>query len=207
MTTLDLTGKGIDDAGMVHLRGLKRLEKLVLRGTQVGDAGLENIVGLGALKKLNLIGTPTTDAGLEVVGRLTGLTELFIDQTQVTVTGLRSLRKLKRLESLSMTSIDVGDAGLLALRPFPALRYLNLGNDPGLTTRSSPRRAGRAESDPETGKAGGGRPRLRRRRPRQLRAVPRLEWLDLTRSKFRDDDLAHLQGLPKLKEITSTRRR
>jgi Leucine-rich repeat (LRR) protein len=202
LTTLDLTGKGIDDAGTVHLRGLKRLEKLVLRGTQVGDAGLENVVGLGALKKLNLIGTPTTDAGLEVVGRLTGLTELFIDQTQVTVTGLRSLRNLKRLESLSMTSIDVGDAGLLALRPFSELRYLNFGNDPGLDyEKFTPAGLDVLKAFPKLEKLGVAEFDFGDGGFAKLRAVPNLEWLNLLRSKFRDEDLAHLQGLPKLKEI------
>ena len=44
----------ITDAGLVHLRGLTGLRKLVLWGTRVTDVGLVHLRGLVGLRELDL---------------------------------------------------------------------------------------------------------------------------------------------------------
>jgi hypothetical protein len=54
----------VSDGGMVHLRGLIKLQHLDLRNTQVSDAGLQSLKGLARLQQLDLWGTTVTGAGV-----------------------------------------------------------------------------------------------------------------------------------------------
>ena len=54
----------ITDAGLVHLKGLTRLQTLDLLSTQITDAGLVHLKGLTNLRSLWLDGTKITDAGI-----------------------------------------------------------------------------------------------------------------------------------------------
>ena len=54
---------GYTDVGLVHLKGLTKLQRLVLP-RQITDAGLAHIKGLTQLQVLNLGGTKITDAGV-----------------------------------------------------------------------------------------------------------------------------------------------
>ena len=54
----------VTDAGLVHLRGLTRLQILTLNKTQLTDAGLQHLSGLTNLLRLDLTGTQVTDAGV-----------------------------------------------------------------------------------------------------------------------------------------------
>ena len=49
------------DAGLEHLKGLNRLQRLWLNSTQVADAGLEHLKGLTQLQELGLASTKVTD--------------------------------------------------------------------------------------------------------------------------------------------------
>ncbi len=184
ITDLYLADTPIDDAGMVHLRGLKRLQTLSLQRTRVGDAGLEHLAGLKELRKLNVISTLTTDAGLRILGRMTGLTELQIDETLVTDAGMPHLLGLSNLEGLTLMTDDVGDAGIATLKALPRLQRLDLGKDP------------RFESE-----------RITRAGLATVRSFPHLRSLNLSHLPIGDDDLATLRGwtgLVKL-DLTSTR--
>jgi len=84
----------VTDAGVAHLQGFTRLQKLTLWETQVTDAGLVHLRGLTQLKKLELGFCPqVTDAGLEHLTGLTQLQWLYLNQTKVTDAGVAELKK------------------------------------------------------------------------------------------------------------------
>lgn len=53
----------VTDAGLRHLRPLKRLKRLDLSGTQISDAGLKHLLALESLEYVDLRDTRTTSAG------------------------------------------------------------------------------------------------------------------------------------------------
>ena len=66
MQTLDIRhASGVTDAGLVHLKGLARLEKLDLTNTQITDAGLVHLKGLTKLQRLNFWDTQVTYEGVK----------------------------------------------------------------------------------------------------------------------------------------------
>ena len=67
------------DAGLGHLQGLRRLEKLYLYGTRITDAGLGHLQGMDQLQKLYLAGTEVTDAGLATLVGLSRLSVLDLE--------------------------------------------------------------------------------------------------------------------------------
>ena len=108
----------ITDAGLVHLKGLTRLQTLNLSGTQITDAGLEYLKGLTRLQTLNLNGTQITDAGLEYLKGLTQLRELHLSCCkQITDAGLEHLKGLSLLQTLNLEGYDqITAKGILELK-------------------------------------------------------------------------------------------
>ena len=51
------------DAGLANVKGLRKLQELVLTSTKVTDAGLVHLYDMTQLKKLYLASTQVTDAG------------------------------------------------------------------------------------------------------------------------------------------------
>ncbi|HEY3966350.1 MAG TPA: hypothetical protein VGM05_17450, partial [Planctomycetaceae bacterium] len=87
LTTLNITGRGITDAGLFHLRLLDRLETLSVTGAAFTDAGLAHLAGLKQLKTLSL------------------------DDSNVTASGLAHLSQMNKLEWLDLPSMELTDAG------------------------------------------------------------------------------------------------
>ena len=81
------------DAGLVHLKDLKRIKVLTLNDTRVTDAGLVHVRDLAQLEKLWLTGTYVTDAGLVHLKSLKWLKELDLKRTNVTAAGVAGLKK------------------------------------------------------------------------------------------------------------------
>jgi hypothetical protein len=79
-----VTHPSLGDVGLVHLRGLRRLESLSLIDCAVTDAGLANLAGLTALQDLDLRGTQVTDAGLVHLKGLRRLKSMNLEGTKVT---------------------------------------------------------------------------------------------------------------------------
>ena len=91
---LDLVGcYKITDAGLVHLKGLTKLEYLNLSYTNITDAGLAHLKGLTKLETLSLSRTKITDAGLVHLKGLTKLEGLYLGQTKITPAGIKSLQE------------------------------------------------------------------------------------------------------------------
>jgi hypothetical protein len=85
-------GPAADDATMVHVGHLDRLEDLGLNGTKVTDAGLEHLKGLKLLRGLGLGETRISDAGLAQIKLLEKLRLVHLWETQVTDDGVLELQ-------------------------------------------------------------------------------------------------------------------
>jgi hypothetical protein len=83
----------VDDAALVHLKDLDRLEILNLNNTPIGDAGLVHITGLSHLRDPSLDGTGVTDSGLAYLKGLSKLRVLNLQRTAVTDAGVEALRR------------------------------------------------------------------------------------------------------------------
>ncbi len=126
LESLYLRGRHLSDAGLVHLRGFKRLKTLYLSGQPVTNAGLAEVVSLKQLESLGLSSTQVTDAGLGSLAPLKNLHFLNLDQTSVTDAGLAHLQKLPQLQTLTLVATHVSDKGLAALQGVKRLHVLVL---------------------------------------------------------------------------------
>jgi hypothetical protein len=68
LSSLDLHGTPITDAGLASLKNLTHLEGLDLSETEVTEAGLEQLKGLTNLLSLTLVATHIDDAGIDRIG-------------------------------------------------------------------------------------------------------------------------------------------
>jgi Leucine-rich repeat (LRR) protein len=129
----------ISDAGLVHLKGLTKLQVLnlysnLLRedgtmlspGAQITDAGLVHLKGLANLKWLAIFESEITDAGLVHLKGLTSLQTLELSGTKITDAGLLHLKGLTKLQKLTLFRIKITDAGLVHLKGMTNLKGLNL---------------------------------------------------------------------------------
>jgi len=137
-------GSPVTDAGLVHLKGLTKLESLwiinllgpryfFMPGEGVGsvtgsghfkladkhitDAGLAQLKGLTELETLIIIGCTTeiTDDGMADLAGLSNLEYLTLDTTQVTNVGLMRLKRLTKLRYLDISSPHITNKGLKKL--------------------------------------------------------------------------------------------
>lgn len=92
LAQLNVRGKDITDAGLVHIKDSKGLVRLHLERTKVTDAGLEQLKGLESLEYLNLYGTAVTDAGLKHLEGLKKLKRLYLWETKVSDAGVAAIK-------------------------------------------------------------------------------------------------------------------
>jgi hypothetical protein len=91
LTRLILWNANIDDAGMIHLKGLNQLEALSLHDSKVGDAGLTRVKNLPKLAELDLNNTKVTDAGLANLKGMRKLRFLYLRGTKTTAAARKEL--------------------------------------------------------------------------------------------------------------------
>lgn len=65
VTIVSLSGSPIKDADMIYLKGLPRLETIILFRTQITDAGLGQLHNLKKLEYINVADTQVTDEGIK----------------------------------------------------------------------------------------------------------------------------------------------
>jgi hypothetical protein len=114
--TLDNNQSKITDAGLVHLRGMTRLEWLDLTGCKITGRGLASLKNMTQLKRLCLGWTQVDNPGLEVIAGFPKLECLELHQTKITDVGLVHLRGLKNLRSLSSIGTAVTPQALDELK-------------------------------------------------------------------------------------------
>lgn len=90
---LDLSGTGVDDAGLRVLEKMPNLARLHLERTPITDSALAHISGLANLEYLNLHHTAITDAGVETLRPMRNLRQLYLWETKVTPAVADSLAK------------------------------------------------------------------------------------------------------------------
>lgn len=98
---LSIPDAEITDAGLVHLRGLKRLRYLDLSGNQITDTGLVHLRGLTDLEYLNLSHTRITDAGFVHLAKLENLERLDFGCTPAMGEGANHLAGIRALKCCS----------------------------------------------------------------------------------------------------------
>ena len=84
--------RGITDATLARLRGLRQLRELSIVGSRVTDAGVAPIGALPELESLDISNTGITDAGLVALRGLGRLRTLTLLGTGVTPRGIRDFQ-------------------------------------------------------------------------------------------------------------------
>ena len=102
IVSLILADTQVTDAGLVRLKGLRRLHSLWLNNTRITDAGLAHLMGLSNLRYLLIARTKVTDAGLPHLKGLPMLVQITLDGTEITDAGLAHLTALSGLHNLSL---------------------------------------------------------------------------------------------------------
>jgi hypothetical protein len=125
LRAVDLRKMNITDAGLANLQGLTQLQNLSLYDNNgITDAGLANLKNAKGLRELDLGDTPIGDAGLEQLTGLTQLQFLNLDKTKVTSTGMGHLKGMANLGKLRLNDTAVDDAGLEHLKGLSKLKEL-----------------------------------------------------------------------------------
>jgi serine/threonine protein kinase len=183
----------VDDAGIANLRGLSRLDSLVVTGTRVTDAGVRQLRGLTKLTRLHLESTLITGQCFEIFEDTPRLSFLFLDDTKINNEYLAHLKKLTNpLGELSLPQ-SISDEGLRHLAEVPVNRlYIPKATDNGLAQLAgSP--VGHlllgSQSITDDGLL-------------HLARLPQLVQVTLPK-QIGDDGLKHLAGHPTLTHITA----
>lgn len=105
---LQLAGKSIDSASLVHLRTVLALEVLSLTGTGVSDQGLEHLQKLKKLKSLYLDDTAITDAGMQKLAGIKGLKEVALPEN-ISANGVTTLLHGSRINSVYISGNKISE--------------------------------------------------------------------------------------------------
>jgi hypothetical protein len=165
----------VTDAGIRHLRSLKRLRGLGLRDSQVTDESLHTLQMLRSLEGLQLDGSDISDDGLAYLSGNTKLRDLLVAYSRRAITdrGMQYIGSLINLEELNISGAQVTSLGLEHLRGLKNLRLLYMAGNVGVTDRGM----------------------------RCLAALPKLQELILANTSVTPDGLAQLKNLDKLRVL------
>jgi len=123
------TGR-ITDAGIAHLKTLTALEEVRLCSECLTDSGVIHLAELDSLKKMNLWSSHLTDTGIAAVERMKSLEELDVMCPNLTDVGFARLCMCPSLKSLSINRCKVVDAGLAHLAKLKSLEYFAIDHAP-----------------------------------------------------------------------------
>jgi hypothetical protein len=127
---LDTSECNLIDDDLAPLGRLPDLTTLNLNGNPITDAGLEHLAGLAHLESLYLADTNVSGLGLERLTALFDLRDLEIDGMQLDDACLRELASFPSLEVLSLESCGLDDGSMELIALLPRLRRLHIGNSP-----------------------------------------------------------------------------
>jgi Leucine Rich repeat len=211
---------GITSDGFEVLMGLPNLASLGCDGELSDDQAMRHIAAIPRLRKLRAQGTVATDDGFLALSRSASLERLWGRECpNLTGRGFVALSKMPALRTLGVSCKNVDDEALSALPRFPALRELT----PIDVRDEGFRHVGvcvclerlscmycRDTTDVATGHIAGlalksyyaGLTQITDRSLETLGRMPTLESVELYETKaVTDAGLAHLAGLPRLREV------
>jgi len=121
---LTLSGKGISDAGIVHLKKIPSLFQLRLVGTRITDAATEHLRQMPKLTRLALEDNNLIDEALRTIPRVE---TLVLRESGITDRGVAHLRGMTDLEGLLLLSeTGITSASVDHLKKLQGLRHLNV---------------------------------------------------------------------------------
>jgi hypothetical protein len=165
----------LTDEALAHLKGLPRLERLLLGPSQASDDGLADVGKLRHLRSIIVIdGRHVTDAGVAHLAGCKNLERLCLSDSQVGDEGLRVLSQLPRLKELWLQDARCTDRGLAHVGRMRQIEVLRIGNRDGRNFRITD--AGLAH----------------------LANLPQLPDLELRNTGITDRGLVHLEGMKNL---------
>jgi internalin A len=125
---VDLHETQVTDAQLAVIATLTDLRELDLRKTPlITDAGVVHLRGLVKLEKLNLFRTQLSDVGIAYLADMHVLDTLLIGGTRITERGVEQLSKLRKLRKLSLFDTQIGDSAVQFLSVFPSLEVVLIG--------------------------------------------------------------------------------
>jgi hypothetical protein len=127
LTDLRIDGCDVRDADLAPLSRAVNVQQVHLHRQPVGDAGLVHLRNMRRLKCLGLGVTNVTDKGLAELSHFPELKSLWVfEVVGITDRGMVHISRCPRMRFLELSSTAVGDDGLRELAKLPELRYLNL---------------------------------------------------------------------------------
>jgi S1-C subfamily serine protease len=123
---LGLDETSVSDQGLAELKDLKTIRSLWLPHTSVGDQGVAQLKSLKTLQMVSLNGTKVTDAVGGTLSELPALSSISLSDTNVTDRILPHLLRHERLSMLSLDRTRITDDGLNTLVKLQHLGVLHL---------------------------------------------------------------------------------
>ncbi|MEL6108774.1 MAG: hypothetical protein AAFU85_22430 [Planctomycetota bacterium] len=137
LENLDLRGCPVSDAGIEHLRNLKKLKALKLSGkkgkTMVTDRGFEVLGQIPTLKVLAADFLPITDAGIASLGPLRQVRELYLAKTRITGRSVSTIQGFGGLTKLRLASTEFDDDGVASIGSLTELVDLDVSECAAIT--------------------------------------------------------------------------
>jgi Leucine-rich repeat (LRR) protein len=192
---LKASGKQVTDAGLFHIRNLRRLKILEVPNNNITDQGVAYLGAMIKLEVLNLSGTKVTGRGFAQLDKLK-IRRLVLSNTPVDQ-NLIHLQKVGAIESLVLSKCGLLDSAALAhVAKIKGLKYLDL--------------SGNAIEDVSVVLSSGTLTSLDLSKSdlsdevweKVLEAGERLTSLNLSDSGLTDETLRRLGDLPNLKSLT-----
>jgi hypothetical protein len=145
ITRLQL-GQFTSDEGLAAVGQLSHLREFTVSSRLITDQGLESLRGLQRLEFLVVADHPhVSDAGLAALAELHGLTTCAVHSQLITFAGATRLQQLPSLADLELSGGRLDDAGLADFTPPASLEVLRLYH----TSVSEPALDAFAEQHPE----------------------------------------------------------
>jgi len=204
---IDFRDSMIGDAGLVHLRKMKKLKKLYLSSNpvtnRITDAGMVHLKNLSSLEELDLPwSSHITDTGFAFLADLDSLKKLNACSNGITDKSMATFAQMKSLEDLDISSKNITDAGMIQLSKCNSLKSLSLNGgqvtNAGLTHIAKLKTLSKL-SLRRTQVTGSGLA--------VLKELPLLKELNVLYIDFGEAGMAHLAGLKSLERLSIDRPR
>ena len=121
----------IGDAGLAHLRNMKKLRKLDIFSNpstgRITDKGIVHLKSLTALEEVRLPSQCLTDTGIVHLAEMDSLRKVNVSSRHLTDKDMVQFTQMKSLDDLDLSCPNITDAGLAAICRCGALKSLTIG--------------------------------------------------------------------------------